>query len=175
MSQQRKQHRTPSTRSRAPMRTDAAPSTRDEEENIATAVAVNEFEDIKATEARKADKAAKAKKAARKQELVAAGQDPDHDLGPRADNTFSARTVESRPAATKKKSLMQRDSKVPAPPPASTSYQRHKSRDVSAHDHRDHHDYHRRESRELWNHDHHDHNRRESRDLSDRIRKTSLC
>lgn len=44
-------------------------------------------EEIEAAEARKAAKAQKAEKAARKRELVAAGQDPDEDLGPRQDDS----------------------------------------------------------------------------------------
>ncbi|KAF8144660.1 hypothetical protein K438DRAFT_575568 [Mycena galopus ATCC 62051] len=71
--------------------------------------------EIKAAEARKAAKIQKADKAARKQELLAAGRDADQDLGPRPDDQFSARTVDSRPATIKKKSLTQRNSKVPQP------------------------------------------------------------
>ncbi|KAJ7076596.1 hypothetical protein B0H15DRAFT_805590 [Mycena belliarum] len=74
------------------------------------------LEEMKEAESRKAEKHKKAAKAAKKKELLAAGKEPDDEREPRQDDTFTSRTVESRPTTLKKKSLAQRDSRVPPPP-----------------------------------------------------------
>ncbi|KAJ7890769.1 hypothetical protein B0H13DRAFT_2530987, partial [Mycena leptocephala] len=79
------------------------------------------IEDMEEAEARKTTRAEKAAKTAKKrqiQELRAAGQEPEEEddeiMEPRRDDTFTSRTVQSRPKTTKV--LAQRNSKEPPPP-----------------------------------------------------------
>ncbi|KAJ7840447.1 hypothetical protein B0H13DRAFT_2416176 [Mycena leptocephala] len=79
------------------------------------------IEDMHEAEARKTTRAEKAAKTAKKhqiQELRAMGQEPEEEddeiMEPRRDDTFTSRTVQSRPTTTKV--LAQRNSKVPPPP-----------------------------------------------------------
>ncbi|KAJ7177334.1 hypothetical protein C8R43DRAFT_942603 [Mycena crocata] len=73
------------------------------------------IEQAEEADARKAANALKVKK----RQLKAAGQDVDEVLEPRRDDTFTSRTVHSRPVATK--ILAQRNNKVPPAPTFSSS------------------------------------------------------
>ncbi|KAJ7865061.1 hypothetical protein B0H13DRAFT_1898814 [Mycena leptocephala] len=76
------------------------------------------MEEAQACKTTQAEKAAKTVKKRQIQKLRAMGQEPEEDdneiMEPRCNDTFTSRTVQSRPKTTK--ILAQRNGKVPPPP-----------------------------------------------------------